>query len=328
MDFGNLLKRSWDIVWNNKFLFVLGFLAALGSGGMNNNGGGRGNFNYNIGPNDVPSEMLDQIQRFWVQYGALVIGLICLGVVVAVVLWLVRLVAQAGLISSVDRIEAGEKVTFSEAFSAGVGKLGRMVGVNVVMYGPFTLFGLLAAAAGLATAGAAIGSAVNGASQADIEAMFSGMGIFWVCIGCIGCLIVPLLIFVTAIYPFAQRGAVLQDLSVIDSIRHGWHVVKANAGDVVLLIVLFIVLGIVFGVATFIVLIPFALVSLGPGIASLVISGGSFDAGNILLLAGGGICIGLVGAAIKSIIVAFRSTAVTLAYQEFTSKKEIQPAAE
>ncbi len=323
MDYGNLLKRSWDIVWNNKFLFILGFLAALGSGGSNPSSRANGNFNYQFGPEDVPSEMLDQVTQFWAQYGALVIGVICLGVIVSIILWLVRLVAQAGMISAVDRIEAGEKMTFSETFSAGVGKLGRMVGVNVVMYGPFTLFGLLAGGAGLATAWTAISSAAAGASQADIEAMFGGLGIFWVCVACVACLIVPLVLFVTVIYPFAQRGAILQDLGVIDSIRHGWQVVKVNAGDVILLVVLFIVLGIVFGLATFIVLLPLALVSLAPGIASMVMSGGSFDAGNILLLAGGGICIGLVGAAVNSIMVAFRSTAVTLAYQEFTSKKEV-----
>jgi hypothetical protein len=319
MDYGNLLKRSWDIVWNNKFLFILGFLAALGGG----SGGGSGNSNFSFDSSDVPAEMLVQIQQFWAQYGALVIGVICLGVIVSIILWLVRLVAQAGMISAVDRIETGEKMTFSEAFSAGVGKLGRMVGVNVVMYGPFTLFGLLAGGFGLVTAWTAISSAAAGASQADIEAMFGGLGIFWVCIACVACLIVPLMLFVTVIYPFAQRGAILQDLGVIDSIRHGWQVVKVNAGDVILLIVLFIVLSIVFGLATFVVLIPLALVSLAPGIASMVMSGGSFEVGNILLLAGGGICIGLVGAAVNSIMVAFRSTAVTLAYQEFTNKKEV-----
>jgi hypothetical protein len=321
MDYGNLLKRSWDIVWHNKFLFVLGFLAALGSGG--GSGGGSGNSNFSFDSSDVPAEMLVQIQQFWAQYGALVIGVICLGMIVGIILWLVRLVAQAGMISAVDRIESGEKMTFSEAFSAGVGKLGRVVGVNVVMYGPFTLFGLLAGGFGLVTAWTAISSAAAGASPSDIEALFGGLGIFGICIACLACLFVPLMLFVTVIYPFAQRGAVLQDLSVIDSIRHGWQVVKTNTGDVVLLVVLFIVLGIVFGLATFIVLIPLAVVSLAPGIASLVIGGGSFEVGNILLLAGGGICIGLVGAAVNSIMVAFRSTAVTLAYQEFTNKKEV-----
>jgi hypothetical protein len=185
------------------------------------------------------------------------------------------------------------------------------------------LFGLLAGGAGLATAWTAISSAAAGASQSDIEAIFGGIGVFWVCVGCLACLMVPLILFVSVIYPFAQRGAILRDLGVMDSIRHGWQVVKTNVSDIILLVVLFIVLGFLFGLAAFVVLLPFALVSLAPGLASLVISGGSFDFGNILLLAGGGICIGLVGAAINSIVVAFRSTAVTLAYQEFTSKKEV-----
>ena len=65
MDYGNLLKRSWDIVWHNKFLFILGFLAALGSGGTNGNRGGQGNFNYTYDSSDIPTEMLTQIQTFW-----------------------------------------------------------------------------------------------------------------------------------------------------------------------------------------------------------------------------------------------------------------------
>lgn len=320
MDYGNLLKRSWDVVWHNKFLFILGFLAALGSGGTNG-GGGQGNFNYTFDSSDVPAETLARVHELWAQYGALVIGVVCLGIIIGLVLWLVRLVAQAGMISAVDRIETGEKVTFSEAFSAGVSKLGRMVGINVVMYGPFTLFGILAGTIGAATAWTALNRVAAGASNSEIEAMFSGMAVFWVIIACVACLIVPLILFVTVLYPFAQRGAVLSDLGVVDSIRHGWQVVRANVGDVLLLIVLFIVLGILFAFASAIVLIPLALVSLAPGIVSMVLEGGSFGAGNILLLAGGGICIGLVGAAINSIMVAYRSTAVTLAYQEFTNKE-------
>ena len=54
MDYGNLLKRSWDIVWHNKFLFILGFLAALGSGGSSPNGN---NANYTFDASDMPGDM-------------------------------------------------------------------------------------------------------------------------------------------------------------------------------------------------------------------------------------------------------------------------------
>ncbi len=319
MDYGNLLKRSWDIVWHNKFLFVLGFLAALGSGGTNS--GSRGNSQYNIGSGDFSGDMVHEFQTFWTQYGALVIGVICAGTIVAVILWLLRLVAQAGMIESVSRIEAGEKVSFGQAFSAGTAKLGRMVGVNVVMYGPFSLLGLLAFGGGVAAFGTAIAAELSGASSTDVEAIFGSLGVAGICFACFACLMVPVMIVVTAVYPFAQRGAVLQDLGVIDSIRHGWQIVKNNVADIVLLIVLFFVLTFVFGLLSMVVLLPFALVALGPGIFSVIVNEGSFGVSEIALLAGGGICMGLVGATISSIVTAFRSTAVTLAYQEFVSKK-------
>jgi hypothetical protein len=319
MDYSNLLKRSWDIVWNNKFMFVLGFLAALGSGGVNN--GGNANANYNVGSSDVSAQTWEQFQTFWANYGALVIGVICVGVIVSIILWLLRLTAQTGMIEAVSRIEAGEKMSFGQAFSAGTAKLGRMVGLNVVMYGPFTLIGLVAAGVGLAFFGSAIAAELSGAGSGDVEAIFGALGIFGICFACLACLLVPLSILVSIVYPFAQRGVVLQDMNAIASIRHGWQVVKANVADIALLIVLFLVLGFIFGLIAFVVMLPFALAAMGPGIFALISSDGSFGFSQVALLAGGGICIGLVGAAISSIVTAFRSTAVTLAYQEFVSKK-------
>ncbi|MGD8904906.1 MAG: hypothetical protein PVI67_15190, partial [Anaerolineae bacterium] len=33
MDYGKILTRAWEITWRWKILWILGFLAALGSGG-------------------------------------------------------------------------------------------------------------------------------------------------------------------------------------------------------------------------------------------------------------------------------------------------------
>jgi hypothetical protein len=33
MDYGKLLRRSWEILWEHKFLFLLGVLVALSSSG-------------------------------------------------------------------------------------------------------------------------------------------------------------------------------------------------------------------------------------------------------------------------------------------------------
>lgn len=123
MDYGKLFRRGWEIVWQNKYLFILGFLAALGGGSGGNSGG---NFNYSVpgpGGSDVPAETFAEITQFWTQYGGLILGLVCFFFILGIVFWLIRLAAVGGLIESVDRIEAGEKMSFGKAFSAGVADL-------------------------------------------------------------------------------------------------------------------------------------------------------------------------------------------------------------
>ncbi len=320
MDYGNLLQRSWNIVWNNKFMFVLGFLAALGSGGSGGGNSGGSNFNFSGSADDfdVPVEMLETLEQYWVQFGAVIIGLTLLGIVLSIVFWLVRLVAQAGLISSAARIDAGEKVSFGDAFGVGTEMIGKMLGLNILMYGPFFLFGLIMFGVGAAIFAPIVMAEFSGNSAQAVED-FGSLGIFGLCAGVLACLAVPLSLFVSVIYPFAQRGVVLKEMGTVESVRHGFQVVRENAGDVILLIVLFLVLGFVFGIIMAIVLIPFAFLAMGPAFLSLI-AGEGFEAIDFALMAGGAVCLGLVGAAVNSIMIAFRSTTVTLAYQEFTNK--------
>jgi hypothetical protein len=316
MDFGSILSRAWRIVWNNKFLMVLGFLSALGGGGV---GGGNGS-RFNFGGDEVTlsPRVAEDVGRFVSGYGALLAGLACVLFVVFIILWLLRLTAQGGLISAAARIDSGETVTFSEAFSAGTGHLMRLVGINLLMYGPFVLVGLLTAGVSVATIGSAILSDLSG-NVADLEAVFGGTAIIMSCLVCFACLLVPLVILVTAIYPFAQRGAVLQELSVMDSVRHGWNIFRSNLANIILLALLFLFIGLVFGGIVLVVLLPLALLSIGPAMFEMITSN-TLQAVDIITVAAGAICVTLVGAAVNAIMIAFRSTAVTLAYKEFAQK--------
>jgi len=316
MDFGNLLTRSWNIVWNNKFLIVFGFLAALGGGG-----GGSSSANFSFGRNRTGFRpgIVDDAARFIRDYGGLLIGLTCVVVVIFIILWLLRLTAQGGLISAASSIDAGETATFSDTFTSGTSHLPRLAGLNLLLYGPFALLGLLAGAVFLATIGGAVFTQLSDA-PADLQALFGGTAIILACFACLTCLLVPVLIVVTAIYPFAQRGVVLQNMGVIDSVRHGWQILKENLANIILLIVLFVVLNLIFGFAVAIILIPFAVLSMGPAVIDMI-ANHTFHVRDLFLAAGGGICLGLVGAAVSSIMISFRSTAVTLAYKEFVQKQ-------
>ncbi|MFZ1400669.1 MAG: hypothetical protein WAS33_27455, partial [Candidatus Promineifilaceae bacterium] len=259
MDYGKLFRRGWEVVWQNKYLFILGFLAALGGGSGGSSGG---NFNYSIpGPSgsDVPAEAFEEITLFWGQYGGMILGLVCFFFILGIVFWLIRLAAVGGLIESVDRIEGGEKMSFGKAFSAGVARIWGLVGLSVLLNLPFMLFGLLFAGLGISFLVTAVSSGEIAASSPP-----ETLGLFFACVGLFACLLVPLGIVVAVVQPFAQRGLMLKQLGVVDSIRHGWQVVRDNIGDILLLGIAFLVIGFLFGLVTLVFTLPFAFLAMGP----------------------------------------------------------------
>jgi hypothetical protein len=317
MDYGQLFRRSWDIVWQNKYLFILGFLAALGAGGV----GSGTNYNFSSSSTSTtspfPRDFVEEVTGFWGQYGGLILGLICFFFILGIVFWLVRLAAQGGLIEAVDRIDAGEKMSFGTAFSAGTARLGGLVGLNLLINVPFIIFGLIFSVVG----GAFFVTTLRQGGEIS-EVMGGTYALLAVCGGLIACLLVPVGLLIQVMYPFAQRGLLLQNLGVVDSIRHGWRVVRDNVGDVILLIIAFLVIGFLFGLVTAVFTIPLAFLAAGPFILD-AIQGNEFSFGmtEIATLAFGGICLGLVGAAVNSVLTAYRSATVTLAYQHFVEKQ-------
>jgi hypothetical protein len=318
MDYGQLFRRGWEIVWQNKFLFVLGFLAALGAGGSG--GGGSSNFNVPSGSSSsepFPPEILDQFTNFWAEFGGLTLGLLCFFFILSIVFWLIRLAAQGGLIEAVDRIEAGEKISFGTAFSAGTARIGRLVGLNLLINAPFIFFGLL-----IGGVGASIFASIISGGGTLSDTAGGLIGILAICAGLLVCILVPLGFIVTLVQPFAQRGLMIKQLGVVDSIRHGWQVLRDNLGDIILLGVAFLVIGFLFGLVTLVFMIPFAFLAMGPLFLE-AIQGGDFNFGvtQIVTLSVGVVCLGVAAAAINSVLTAYRSATVTLAYQQFVQKE-------
>ena len=326
MDYGNILRRSWDVIWNHKFMLVLGFLAALGSGVSGGGGGNNANYTFDGTEFDAIPQISENLGAVIAAAGAVVAGLLCFFFIVAIVLWLVRLTAQAGMIDAAYRLDAGEKVTFGEAISAGWHKLGRMIGINILLFGVFFLMAIvgvivLALGIGATAAGAA-------ASEGDFGALLGGLGMgIFALICCLMCVFLLVAIVVNVLYPFAQRAAILEDMGVIASIGRGWQVIKENLGEVIILLLLFMLLGFLVGAVTFAVFIPIAALSFAP-MGIRLFGGGTFEVMDILVASGGLLCMVLFGAAINAIYVAFRSSVFTLAYGEFTSKKLVSGESE
>ncbi|MEZ4513799.1 MAG: hypothetical protein R3C62_18175 [Chloroflexota bacterium] len=297
-------------------MLLLGFLAALGSGG----GGGGGNSNFRMDGSQVPGspDFGGQVEAFWLQYAALIIAAMCFFFLLGIVLWVVGLTARGGLISAAARLDAGEKMTFRQAFADGWAKIGQLVGLSLLLFLPFIILAFVVALVVAGAIGFSIFSIANTIEQ-DPTAVLGSLGavVFAVC-GLL-CLAIPIGIILQGISAFAQRGIMLQDMGIMDSIRHGWHIFKSNFAEIIVLVVIFIVISIVVGFAVAIVMIPLAFLSFGPLIFQAV-EGGSFGAVEIAAGIVGGLVLAVVAAAINSLVTAYQSTTFTLAYQEFLNK--------
>jgi hypothetical protein len=320
MDYGNILRRSWDIIWNHKFMMVLGFLAALGSG-VSSGGGGGNNSGYTFDGSEFDAfpQVTENIGAIIATAGVLILGLICFLFVLGIILWFVRLMAQAGLIDAASRLDAGEKVTFGEAFSAGWRKIWQMVGLNLVLFGVF----ILIAVVGTIIFAGAIGASFAGAagSSDDMAALLGSLGVGFIALFCcLFCVLFVLGIIVSIIYPFAQRAIVLEGMGVIAGVKRGWQVIRENLGEVIILLLIFLLIGFLVGAVTLALFIPVAALSFAP-VGLRLFGGGGIEVLDVALATGGLLCMILLGAVINSVFISYRSTVFTLAYAEFTNKK-------
>lgn len=314
MDYGQLLTDSWRIVWNHKFLLLLGFLAALGS----TTGTGSNNVTYTLDPGELPPGFEGNIDIFLDRFAPFLLGLFCLMIFLAIAFWLIRLTAQAGLINAAARLEDGEEVTIGDALGAGLGKLGRMVGIYLILYGPFLLLAAVLVGLALLLAGAAIGYELSNASEV-LEPILASIGIVIACVALLFCILIPLLLVVTIILPFAQRAAVLEDFGVTGSIGRAWQVIKGNLAEVAILVLLFLAISIGYGIAVALVMVPVAFLTFVPMMVGLVIDG-TFSATNFFALLCGGIAVGILAAFLNALLTTYRSTAMTLAYRRLVEK--------
>ena len=246
MEYGKILNRSVNIVWQNKFLIVLGILAALGSASFGGGGGGGGSGN---GQPFGDVGQVPQIDEVTAGLAAgVIIALVCVILIVFlaiwIVLWAVSTIARGGLIASVDTIESGEKSSFSQAWRAGWHKAWTLLGIGLLPAIP----GLILFVVGLMALGAYGGIfALFGEEFAPLVGT-AGLGIT---IAVLACIVIPIILVLSILRNFAERACMLENLGVIDAYRRGSSVLMANLGEAIILFLLQIAIFIVLGILLF-----------------------------------------------------------------------------
>jgi hypothetical protein len=244
MDYGDILTRAWNIIWENKWLILLGMIVALGSsnGGGASRGAGinfdrdSGDFDLEMPDWDMPDFRTDLIPAVAI---AGVLVLISIGLVVGIALWVVATISRGGLIAGANTVDAGGTSSFGAAWNAGWRKGWRLLGIGVIPAVP----GLILLIAGLAAAGVFAG--VYGLT--GDRAWLPGVGIGALFVGLV-CILVPISLALGLLRTFANRACMLEDLGVLASYRRGLNVLVENIGPALILFLLQIVIGAVIGV--------------------------------------------------------------------------------
>ena len=239
MDYGKIFSRAWNIIWEHKFLILLGVLVALSGGGS-----GTGNqAQYAFGDNDIRWEDLPSFE-YGTPFRDLGLPLMAAGLIVLLVgvllllglaFWAAGTISRGGLISAVNAIDSGKESSFTEAFKAGWDKGWRLIGIGLVPSIPMLVLVIIS-----------VGMFVGyGGIELLTEGNYPQVGGFtFLPVIVLACLLVPTALILGLLRNFANRACMLEDLGVIGSYRRGFEVLGDNLGPALLLLLIQVALSV------------------------------------------------------------------------------------
>ena len=214
MDYGALVSRSLKIMWEYKYLWLLGFLVSLGEGGSHT-------FTNFKGKSDA-------VGNFLAQPGILFF-LILFGLLLFIILTILNFIAHGGLIHCVNRINRNESTNLGDGWRAGVKNLWRLLGIGILIF--FTIIAVLIVCALPVIIAFLIHKSLG------ILSLLLFIPLFLLAIIIIG--------FVDA---YADRVCVIEKRGVIDSLKKGWDVFKNNLGRAIVVSIISILSGIIYAI--------------------------------------------------------------------------------
>jgi len=247
MDYGRLLSRAWNIIWEHKFLILLGVLVALGSGGGGGGASTGSNFAFNQPPREgAPMPEFPQIPDLRMVSPVLAgLGVIValLFIAIAVAVWVVSTISRGGLIAGASAIDDGGTSSFAQAWNAGWRKGWRLLGIGVLPAIPALILVIVAIVSAVAYTGAA--------RVVGPEFGIPNVGAIGIVVAAASCLLVPIALVLGLLQTFANRACMLENLGVFGSYRRGTEVLFQNLGPAVVLFLIQIGIGIAIAIVGF-----------------------------------------------------------------------------
>ncbi len=294
MDIGEILTRSWHIIWRHKILWVFGILA-----GCTNAGGASGNagsgWRFEADSNDFDFfNRLNIPEETWIIIAIIAALVILLLVVLSIFL---GTIGRIGMIRGAVQADRGaQKLVFADLFNGSMPYFWRVFGL-----------GLLIALAVILVVVIPI-----------VVVSIVTLGVGLICLLPLICLLVPLSWFLTIVVEQANIAIVVEDLGIMDGLRRGWEVVRANLGQMIVMgLILFLGVGLIGGAIVslpiFLVVIPAAI-----GIAAQTEGSVMLGIGITMLCVAAFLPVVLF---LNGILTSYTETAWTLTYLRLTGRR-------
>ena len=303
LNFGEILTRSWKIIWNYKILWLFGFLASLGAGGGNGGGGSNFNFNSRSGQNPFTAPNMNNMplwaQRMMESVGIWLPILILLILVLIAVFIVLNTFGRIGLYRGAWLADEGaERLTLNQLWQAGKHYFWRVFLLILLIWALSLTLGLIII---IPTIG--------------LTVLTFGIGL--ICLIPLLCVLAIFLWALTILTDMAVIAIVNEDLGVIDSLRRSWAVFTSRPADVIIMALILwlggLVVGLVIGLPVLLILTPI--------LGSLIFQSQLALRGGVIL----SIVLFLIYLPVllfaESLIQSYLSTAWTLVFRRITGRQ-------
>jgi hypothetical protein len=272
MQYGELIARSFSIVWRHKYLWLLAILGGAdvttgGYGanfsGLGNtfNGGGSSSGGSGAGGTAGMQDAVNAASRFAQDNLGLLVALGAVVLLVVVALWLLSCVTTGALVRAAAEHDAERPFSFGLAWRTGMSTFGAILGLRLLR--------LLWSALVLGTIAGLVAFAVVSYLGGQTGAVGLVIGIGLIVLAVLVLASIP----VGIAFILGTRAAVLEQLGPVAALRRGFQLVGSRLGRVLLVWLLQVGLALAAGLGLAIVLVPVFLVAVGVVVGAGVAGG-------------------------------------------------------
>lgn len=295
IDYTDLIKKSWQLTWKNRFLWKFGFILALA--GIFANLGRISDISKNDGVSSIQQQAIInfvQANLGWIIGAAGIIFVIYLAII------FLSIVARAGLIKSLEDVFTEKKVSFLSGMGEGKRFFWKMLGLKLSL-GIFIIISLLILSIPV------IILAYYGDVAIAILLGIAALVIFF-----------SILIISAFLNNFGQMYIVLGNIDILPALENSYALFRKYLSSNLILLLIFIPIGIVISIVSFLVLIIVAAVFAPIGFILYYLIG---KIGAAFAIIFGGLIILAAILAIQSVVQVFLQTFWLLYFHEIAKQQ-------